>query len=90
MRQGIEQILSPKQQRQPLSSLLSLSFFNGVEDMLVQALENMGHILKAAGGSYRDVIKTTILLKVRIVILPHGMACVFCKLVYYTMLSITD
>eukprot|EP00092_Neocalanus_flemingeri_P032013 GFUD01034794.1.p1 GENE.GFUD01034794.1~~GFUD01034794.1.p1 ORF type:complete len:150 (+),score=39.40 GFUD01034794.1:199-648(+) len=28
-----------------------------------QALENLGHILAAAGGGYKDVIKTTVLLK---------------------------
>lgn len=35
----------------------------GVEEETKQALTNLGHILKAAGGSYRDVIKTTILLR---------------------------
>eukprot|EP00090_Calanus_glacialis_P031548 TRINITY_DN5235_c0_g1_i1.p1 TRINITY_DN5235_c0_g1~~TRINITY_DN5235_c0_g1_i1.p1 ORF type:complete len:150 (-),score=45.93 TRINITY_DN5235_c0_g1_i1:36-485(-) len=28
-----------------------------------KALENMGHILSAAGGGYKDVIKTTVLMK---------------------------
>jgi len=34
----------------------------GIEKQTEQALINLGHILKAAGGSYKDVIKTTILL----------------------------
>merc|ERR1712055_219827 len=35
----------------------------GVVKEAEKALENMGHILTAAGGSYKDVIKTTVLLK---------------------------
>jgi len=35
----------------------------GVENETRQALENLGHILRAAGASYKDVIKTTILLR---------------------------
>jgi len=35
----------------------------GVEAETVQALTNLGHILKAAGASFKDVIKTTILLR---------------------------
>jgi len=35
----------------------------GVELEAEQALKNIGHILTAAGGSFRDVIKTTILLR---------------------------
>ncbi|XP_017303264.1 rutC family protein C23G10.2, partial [Diaphorina citri] len=34
----------------------------GVENQAKQALTNMGHILKEAGGSYEHVVKTTILL----------------------------
>merc|ERR1711970_655782 len=35
----------------------------GVVKEAEKALENMGHILSAAGGGYKDVIKTTVLLK---------------------------
>ncbi|KAL1450400.1 hypothetical protein WDU94_002771 [Cyamophila willieti] len=35
---------------------------DGVENQAKQALTNMGHILKEAGGSYEHVVKTTILL----------------------------
>jgi len=35
----------------------------GIENETRKALENIGHILRAAGGSYKDVIKTTILLR---------------------------
>jgi len=34
----------------------------GVEAEARQALQNMGEILKEAGGSYSDVVKTTVLL----------------------------
>lgn len=35
----------------------------GIEIETEKVLENIGHILRAAGGSYKDVIKTTILLR---------------------------
>jgi len=42
----------------------SLSLVNGgIEQETRKAMENIGYILQAAGGSYKDVIKTTILLR---------------------------
>ncbi|KAM4725249.1 2-iminobutanoate/2-iminopropanoate deaminase-like [Anableps anableps] len=35
----------------------------GVQAQTKQALSNMGEILKAAGGDYSNVVKTTVLLK---------------------------
>lgn len=35
----------------------------GVEAQARQALENLGAVLKAAGFSYKDVVKTTVFLK---------------------------
>ncbi|KAK2722529.1 hypothetical protein QYM36_002913 [Artemia franciscana] len=41
---------------------VSGNLVEGVAAQAKKALENMGHILEAAGASYKNVVKTTVLL----------------------------
>jgi|SRR3712207_798985 len=43
----------------PKSGLMPQS----IEEQTIQSIENIGAILKEAGSSYKDVVKTTVLLK---------------------------
>ena len=53
-RQGIESILSPKQQRRPLPSLLSLSFYCGYTVQCIQADLVLGCVLAHSVPDLKD------------------------------------